>query len=42
MPKARKKMNSEFEPSPVKSMFLFGKPNKGKLDLLWQMEHKIC
>ena len=40
MPKARKKMNSEFEPSPVKSVFLFGKPNKGKLDLLWQMEHK--
>lgn len=33
-------MNSEFEPSPVKSVFLFGKPNKGKLDLLWQMEHK--
>ena len=25
---------------PVKSVFLFGKPNKGKLDLLWQMEHK--
>lgn len=40
MPKARKKMNSEFEPSPVKSVFLSGKPNKGKLDLLWQMEHK--
>ena len=40
MPKARKKKNSEFESSPVKSVFLFGKPNKGKLDLLWQMEHK--
>lgn len=25
---------------PVKSVFLSGKPNKGKLDLLWQMEHK--
>ena len=40
MPKARKKKRSEFESSPVKSVFLFGKPNKGKLDLLWQMEHK--
>ena len=40
MPKARKKKSSEFEASPVKSVFLFGKPNKGKLDLLWQMEHK--
>ena len=40
MPKARKKKSSEFESSPVKSVFLFGKPNKGKLDLLWQMEHK--
>ena len=40
MPKARKKKNSEFESSPVKSVFLFGKPNKGKLDLIWQMEHK--
>ena len=40
MPKARKKKSSEFESSPVKSVFLFGKPNKGKLDLIWQMEHK--
>ena len=40
MPKARKKKSSEFEASPVKSVFLFGKPNKGKLDVLWQMEHK--
>ena len=40
MPKACKKKSSEFEASPVKSVFLFGKPNKGKLDLLWQMEHK--
>ena len=40
MPKARKKKNSEFESSPVKSVFLSGRPNKGKLDLLWQMEHK--
>ena len=40
MPKARKKKSSEFEASPVKSVFLFGKPNKGKLDLLWQIEHK--
>ena len=40
MPKAPKKKNSEFESSPVKSVFLFGKPNKGKLDLIWQMEHK--
>lgn len=40
MPRARKKKNSAFESSPVKSVFLFGKPNKGKLDLLWQMEHK--
>ena len=40
MPKARKKKNSEFESSPVKSVFLFGKPNKGKLNLLWQMERK--
>ena len=40
MPKARKKKSSAFESSPVKSVFLFGKPNKGKLDLLWQMEHK--
>ena len=40
MPKARKKKSSEFESSPVKSVVLFGNPNKGKLDLLWQMEHK--
>ena len=40
MPKARKKKNSEFESSPVKSVFLFGNPNRGKLNLLWQMEHK--
>ena len=40
MPKARKKKSSEFEASPVKSVFLFGKPNKRKLDLLWQMERK--
>ena len=40
MPKARKKKSSEFESSPVKSVFLFGKPNKGKLNLLWQMERK--
>ena len=40
MPRARKKKNSAFESSPVKSVFLFGKPNKGKLDLIWQMEHK--
>lgn len=40
MPKACKKKNSEFESSPVKSVFLSGRPNKGKLDLLWQMEHK--
>ena len=40
MPKARKKKNSAFESSPVKSVFLFGNPNRGKLDLLWQMEHK--
>lgn len=40
MPKACKKKSSEFEASPVKSVFLSGKPNKGKLDLLWQMEHK--
>lgn len=40
MPKARKKKSSAFESSPVKSVFLFGNPNKGKLNLLWQMEHK--
>ena len=40
MPKARKKKNSTFESSPAKSVFLFGKPNKGKLDVLWQMERK--
>ena len=40
MPKARKKKNSAFESSPVKSVFLFDNPNRGKLDLLWQMEHK--
>lgn len=40
MPKARKKKNSAFESSPVKSVFLFGNLNKGKLNLLWQMEHK--
>lgn len=40
MPKARKKKSSEFKASPVKSVFLFGKPNKGKLDVLWQMKHK--
>ena len=40
MSKARKKKNSAFESSPVKSVFLFGNPNRGKLDLLWQMEHK--
>ena len=42
MPKARKKKSSEFESSPVKSVFLFGKPNKGKLNLLWQMERKYA
>ena len=40
MPKTRKKKSSAFESSPVKSVFLFGNPNRGKLDLLWQMEHK--
>ena len=40
MPKARKKKSSEFVSSPVKSVFLYGKPNKGKLYLLWQMERK--
>ena len=40
MPKARKKKNSAFESSPVKSVFLFDNPNRGKRDLLWQMEHK--
>ena len=40
MPKVRKKKSSEFEASPVKSVFLFGKPNKGKLDVLWQMERQ--
>ena len=40
MTKARKKKSSEFEASPVKRVFLFGKPNKRKLDLLWQMERK--
>ena len=40
MPKARKKKSSAFESSPVKSVFLFGYPNKGKLNVLWQMEHK--
>ena len=40
MPKARKKKSSEFVSSPVKSVFLFGKPNKGKLDVLWQMERQ--
>ena len=40
MPKTRKKKSSAFESSPVKSVFLFGKPNKGKLDVLWQMERQ--
>ena len=40
MPKACKKKSSEFVSSPVKSVFLYGKPNKGKLHLLWQMERK--
>ena len=42
MPKARKKKSSEFESSPVKSVFLFGYPNKGKLNVLWQMEYKYA
>ena len=41
MPKARKKKSSTFESSPVKSVFLFGNPNKGKLDVLWQMVQNL-
>ena len=40
MPKARKKKKTEFNNKPVKSVFLYGNPNKGKLDVLWQMERK--
>ena len=31
MPKARKKKTTEFDNAPVKSVFLYGNPNKGKL-----------
>ena len=40
MPKARKKKTTEFDNAPVKSVFLYGNPNKGKLAVLWQMECK--
>ena len=40
MPKARKKKTTEFDNAPVKSVFLYGNPNKGKLAVLWQMERK--
>lgn len=40
MPKAPKKKKTEFNNNPVKSVFLYGNPNKGKLDVLWQMERK--
>ena len=40
MPKARKRKITEFDNNPVKSVFLYGNPNKGKLAVLWQMERK--
>ena len=40
MPNARKKKTTEFDNNPVKSVFLYGNPNKGKLSVLWQMERK--
>ena len=40
MPKARKRKTTEFDNNPVKSVFLYGNPNKGKLAVLWQMERK--
>ena len=40
MPKARKKKTTEFDNNLVKSVFLYGNPNKGKLAVLWQMERK--
>ena len=37
MPKARKKKKTSFEAVTNKSVFLYGNPNKNKLDILKQM-----
>lgn len=34
MPKARRRKDSSFEPSQVKSVFLYGKPNQARLAML--------
>lgn len=38
MPKARRRKDTEFQSSMTKSVFLYGKPNIGKLALLRQMQ----
>lgn len=40
MPKARKKKKTEFNPNPVKSVFLYGDPNREKLETLRYMERR--
>ena len=38
MPKARHKKTTEYQTSMAKAIFLFGEPNKGKLELLGQIQ----
>ena len=38
MPKAKHKQETEFTTSPVKSAFLYGKPNKNKLIALQKIQ----
>ena len=38
MPKARHKKTTEYQTSMTKAVFLFGEPNKGKLELLSQIQ----
>ena len=42
MARAYKTKDSTFETSPVKSVFLYGEPNKAKLHLLSRMQQRFC
>ena len=42
MARACRRKDSTFETSQVKSVFLYGKPNKVKLNLLSCMQQKFC
>lgn len=42
MARAYRRKDSTFETSPVKSVFLYGEPNKAKLHLLSRMQQRFC